>query len=253
MAGEYSFLTDPLDSVYEGRMAVHMQISGYSVGGKDDDKGVLERKLLLRSLKDTNSSRVKWEDCLRKLNDLTVADGAPTELKARAMADGKAAWAILSKTQKYLNLHFERSAQTAFAWSSKDSYMALSEQEKKEMREIEKDIANRKRLDRVTSDVEQSFRKRSRFESDSNFGGGNYYGGSQGYPSEQGFVTQGGNFYGHGGQAVGRRSGFRNSRPRFPPSVNGCNNCYKLGHWEKACTNPRAPDSSFPYHLLGHY
>ena len=76
-----------------------MQISGYSVGGKDDEKGVLERKLLLRSLKDTNSSRVKWEDCLRKLNDLTVADGAPTELKARAMADGKAAWAILSKTQ----------------------------------------------------------------------------------------------------------------------------------------------------------
>ncbi len=76
------------------------------------EKGVLERKLLLRSLKDTNSSRVKWEDCLRKLNDLTVADGAPTELKARAMADGKAVW---SKTQKYLNLHFERSAKTALA------------------------------------------------------------------------------------------------------------------------------------------
>ena len=78
MAGEYNFLTDPLDSVYEGRMVVHMQIIGYSVGGKDDDKGVLERKLLLRSLKDTKSIRVKWEDCLRKLNDLTVADGAPS-------------------------------------------------------------------------------------------------------------------------------------------------------------------------------
>ena len=98
---------------------------------------------------------MKWEDCLRKLNDLTVADGAPTELKARAMADGKAVW---SKTQKYLNLHFERSAKTGLAWSSKDSYMALSEQEKKEMREIEKDIANRKKLDRITSDVEHPFR-----------------------------------------------------------------------------------------------
>ena len=172
----------------------------------------------------------------------------------RGLADGKAEWSILSITQKYLNLHFERSARTVLAWSSKDSYMALSEQEKKEMREIEKDIANRKKLDRITSEVEHQFRKRSCFESDgSNFGGRNFYSGSQGYPSGQGFVTQGGNFYGHGGQAVGRRSGFRNSRPKFPPFVNRCNNCYELGHWERACTNPRAPDSSFPYHLLGHY
>lgn len=258
MAAEFDFLTRAEDELLEERRSVHLTITGYAVGGKSGDKGVAEKKLLLRSLQDLNEGNDKIENCLRKLHQLTTSDdvdAATKEMVRKALADGKSGISVHRKMIKYLNVCFDKTPEHALAWSTKDTHLTLTDKERKEMKEIDKEMKERQRSERGSD--ESPYRKRGRYESDgfnnrrySGYGSGpgSSGGGYSGYSAGPNY-----NAYSTGPQVPIYHSGVKNSafrgqRPRFPSSVNGCNNCYEFGHWERTCTKPRAPDSAFPFH-----
>ena len=145
---DFLFLNQSVDELNEARSAVQLLIMNHTVPGRETETGVVERKLILKALKDSNDIRIKFEDSLRVFKVLPVADGEPADLKKKALDDGMAGIKLISNMQRYLNLHLQQSD------SDKDSIKAKES----------KNIADRSKYEQTQS-LENS-RKRSRLDSD---------------------------------------------------------------------------------------
>ena len=143
-----SFLNQSVDEINEARSAVNLLIMNHTVSGRETDAGVVERKLILKALKDTNDIRIKFEDSLRVFNVLPVADGEPADIKKKALDDGMAGIKLISNMQRYLNLHLQQSDSSKHSFKAKET----------------KNIADTSKHE-PTQSIENS-RKRSRLDSD---------------------------------------------------------------------------------------
>ena len=106
---DFLFLNQSVDELNEARSAVQLLIMNHTVPERETETGVVERKLILKALKDANDIRMKFEDSLRVFKVLPVADGEPADLKKKALDDGMAGIKLISNMQRYLNLHLQQS------------------------------------------------------------------------------------------------------------------------------------------------